>query len=86
MVYSKDCGLLRQAMPDTILKCLDCQFYLPIGFTIAYSDVVVDDTQCFTEPCKAAHKLGTIVCVDIVWLAPTGNKVIIQELSIPPAV
>ena len=86
MFCPEGCGLLHQAVPDTILKCLDHPFYLPIGFIIANSDVVVDDAQPFTEPCEAACKLSIIVCLDIVWLAPMGNQVIIQELGGPPAV
>ena len=53
-------------MLDTILKCPDCLFYLPIGFTVANGDMVMDDAQPFTEPCKAAHKLGAVICVDVV--------------------
>ena len=86
MVSPKGGGLLCQAMPDTILKCPDHPFHLPIGFTIAYSDVVVDNAQPFIEPCKAACKLGAIVCPDVARLAPTGNQVIIQKLSCPLAV
>ena len=56
-------------MLETIFKHPDHPFYLPIEFTIANGDVVVDNTQ----PCKAAHKLGTIICPDVAWLAPTGN-------------
>ena len=73
-------------MLDTILKHPDHLFYLPIGFTIANGDVVVDDIQSFTEPCEATRKPSTIVCPDIVWLAPMGNQVIIQELGDPLAV
>ena len=84
MVYPKGCKLLCQAMSDTILKHPDCPFYLPISFTIANGDVVVDNAQPFIEPCKAARKLGAVVCPDVAWLAPTDNQVIIQELGGPP--
>ena len=86
MVHPKGCGLLHQAMPDTILKHANCPFYLLIGFTVTHGDMVVEDAQPFEEPCKAANKLGTIVCLDVAWLAPTGNQIIIQELVGPPAV
>ena len=86
MVHPERCMLLYQAMLDTILKHPDPLFYLPIGFTVANSDVVVDDAQPFTKLCEAACKLGAIVCPDVAWLAPTGNQVIIQELSSPPDV
>ena len=86
MVRPKICGLFCQAMPDTMLKHHNYSLYLPIGFTVANSDVVVDNAQPFLEPCKASHKLGAIVCPDVVWLAPKGNQVIIQELGGPPAV
>ena len=76
MVHPKGCRCLGQAMPDTILECPDHPFYLPVGLTVANSDVVMDDAQPFTEPCKAAHKLGAIVSPDIVQLAPMGNQVI----------
>ena len=85
MLYPKGCGLFCQATLDTILKHPDCLFYLPVGFTIANGDVVVDNTQPSTELCKAAHKLGIIIHPDIVWPALTGNQVIIQELNSPPA-
>ena len=85
MVCPKGCGLFHQATPDTILKHPGHPFYLPTGFTIANGDVVVDDAQPFTELCKAAHKFGGIVYPDIAWFAPTGNQVIIQELSSPLA-
>ena len=48
-------------MLNAILKHPDHLFYLLIGFAIANGDVVVDDAQPFVEPCKAAHKLGTII-------------------------
>ena len=86
MVHPEGCGLLCQAMLDAILMLLDCLFYLPIGFTIANGDVVMDSTQPFAEPYEAAHKSSTIVYLDIVGLAPSANKVIIQELGCPPAV
>ena len=72
MVHPEGCGLLHQAVLDTILKCLDRLFYVPIGFTVANSDVLVD-AQHFAEPYKAAHKLGAVICPDIAWLAPMGN-------------
>ena len=84
MVCPKACGHLGQAMLDTILEHHDCPFYLPIGLTIANSDVVMDNAQPFAEPYKSAHKLGTIVSPDVAWLAPAGNQVIIQELGHPP--
>ena len=70
-------------MPDTILKYPDCLFYLPVGLTVANGDVMMDDAKPFTEPCKTAHKLGTIVSLDIAWLTPMGNQVIMQELGYP---
>ena len=86
MVCPEGCGLLHQATPDSILKHCDCPFYLPIGFAVTNGDVVVDSAQIFAEPCKAACKYGTVVCPDIALFAPTGNQVIIQELSSPLAV
>ena len=83
MVCPKGCCYLGQAVLDTILKHPDCPFYLPFGLTIANSNVVMDNTQPFVEPCKAAHKLGAIVGLDVVCLAPMGNQVIVQELSCP---
>ena len=74
MVNPKKCGLFLQAAMDTILKHPDCPFYMPIGFTVANGDVVVDDAQPFAEPCKAASKLGTVVCLDVVWLAPQATR------------
>ena len=84
MIHPKGCGCLGQATLDTILEHPDCPFYLPVGLTVANDDVVMDDVQPFAEPCKAAHKLGDIIGLDIVQLAPTGNQVIIQELGHPP--
>ena len=75
MVCPKGCRCLGQAMPDTILEPPDHPFYLPIGLTVANGDVVMDNAQPFTEPCKAACKLGAIVGLDVAWLAPTGNQV-----------
>ena len=72
-------------MPDANLECPDYLFYLPIGFAVANSDVLVDDAQPFVELCEAACQLSCIVCQDIAWLAPTGNQIIIQELSGPLA-
>ena len=66
MVCPEGRGLLHQAALDAILKFPDCLFYLPVGFAIANSDVVVNDAQPFAEPCKAAHKLGTIIYPDII--------------------
>ena len=86
MVCPKGCRLLCQATSDTILKHPDHLLYLPVGLTVANGDVVMDDAQPFTEPCKAAHKLSTVISPDIVWLAPTGNQVIIQELGGPPTI
>ena len=77
MVHPKGCRLFCQAMLDAILKHPDHLFYLTIGFAIANGDVVVDDVQHFVEPCKASHKLGTIIYQKIMWLAPMGNQVII---------
>ena len=73
MVHSKGCGHLGQAAPDTILECPDHPFYLPVGLTVANSDVVMDNAQPFAEPCKAAYKLSTIVGPNAVQLAPMGN-------------
>ena len=70
-------------MPDTILECPDCPFYLPVGLTVANGDEVMDDAQPFSELCKAAHKLGTIVSLDVARLTPMGNQVIIQEFGRP---
>ena len=47
-------------MLDTILKHPNCLFYLPIGFTIANGDVVIDDAQPFTDLCKAATNLALL--------------------------
>ena len=73
MVYPEGCGHLGQAMLDTILERPDCPFDSPVGLTVANGDVVMDDTKTFAQPCKAAHELGTIVGLDVVWFAPTGN-------------
>ena len=85
MVHPEGCRLLHQAALDAVLKHPDRLFHQSIGFAVANGDIVMEDAQPFTELCKAAHKLGTIVCLDVVWLAPTGNQVIIQELGCPPA-
>ena len=77
MVHPKGFGRLGQATPDTLLERLDHLFYLPIGLTVASSDVVMDDAQPFAELCKAARKLSTIVSLDITWLAPMGKQVIV---------
>ena len=77
MVCPEGCGGLGQAVPDTILKHPNCPLYLPIGITISNGDMVMDDAQPFAQLCKAAHKLGAVVGLDIVWLALTGNQVII---------
>ena len=66
MVHAKGCRLLCQAAPDTILECFDHPFYLPIGLTVANSNVVMDNAQLFIELCKAARKLGAITSLDIV--------------------
>ena len=66
MVRSEGCKLLHQATPDAILKHPDYPFYLTIGFAVANGDVVVDYAQHLAELCKAAQKLGAIVCLDIV--------------------
>ena len=84
MVYPKGYRLLCQAMLDTILKYCYHPFYLPVGCTFDNGDMVMDNTRPFTEMCKAARKLGTIICPDVAWLALTGNQVIIQELGGPP--
>ena len=84
MVHPKGCRRLGQATPDTILEHPDCPFYLPVGLTVANSDVVMDNAQHFTELCKAAHKLGTIVGPNVVRPGPMGNQVIVQELGHPP--
>ena len=77
MVCPKGCGYLGQATPDTILEHPDCQFYLPIGLTVANSDVVMDNTKPFAQLCKASCKLSTIVGPDVAQLAPMGNQVIV---------
>ena len=84
MVCPKGCSILCQAILDAILKHPDYLFYLPIGFTIANGVVVMDNAQPFIELCKTACKLGAVIYPDLVWLAPTGNQVIIQEPSSPP--
>ena len=86
MFHPEGCGLLHQATLDAICKYPDHQFYLPVGFTVANSDVVVHNAQPFAELCEAACKFGTIVYPDVAWLGPTGKQVFIQELSSPPAV
>ena len=65
MLHPKVSGLLCQAKLDTILKHPDHPFYLLIGFTITKGGVVVDDAQPFTEPCKAACKVGTVIYLDV---------------------
>ena len=86
MVHPKGCWLLHQAVMDAILNHPDCLLYLPVGFAAANGDVVVDNAKPLAEPCKAVCKFSTIVCLDIAYLTPTGNQVIMQELSSPPAV
>ena len=81
MVHPKERGLLHQAMPHA-----DCPLYLPIDIAIDNSDLVVDDAQHFAELSEATHKLGTIVCLDKVWLAPVSNYINVQEHSGPSAV
>ena len=73
MVYPKGCRCLGQAALDTILECPDRLFYLPIGLTVANSDVVMDDAQPFAQLCKAARKLSAIVGPDIVQACPNGQ-------------
>ena len=84
MVCPKGCGRLDQAALDTILECLDHPFYLSIGLTIANSDVVMNNAQPFTESCKPVRKLSAIVGLDVAWLAPAGNQIVVQELGHPP--
>ena len=85
MVHPEGCGLLHQAMLDAILKHPNHLFYLPIGFAVTNGDVVVDDTQPFAELCQVACKLGANIYLDVLWLAPMGNQVIVQEFCSPPA-
>ena len=66
MVHPEGYRLICQATLDAIFKHPGHPFYLPIGFAVANSDVVVDNTQSFAELCKAAHKCGTVFCPDIV--------------------
>ena len=77
MVCPEGCGHLAQAMLNTILKHPDRPFNLPVGLTVANSDVVIDNTKTFAQPCKAARKLSAIVGLDIARFAPTANQVII---------
>ena len=66
MIYPEGFGPLYQATSGAILKYSDRLLYLPIGFAVANGDVVVDNAQPFSELCKAAHKLSTIICPDLV--------------------
>ena len=77
MIRPEGCGCLGKATQDTILKCPDHPFDLPIGLTVANSDVVMDDTKTFAQPCKAARKLSAIISLDVAQFAPTGNQVVI---------
>ena len=77
MVCPEGCGHLGLAVPDTILKHPDHPFDPPVGLTFTNGDVVKDDTKTFAKLCKAARKLSTIVSLDVVRFAPTGNQVII---------
>ena len=83
MVHPKGCGRFGQAAPDTILDHPDHLFYLPIGLTVANGDVLMYNSQPFTEPYKAACKVSTIVGPDVTRLAPTDNQIIIQKLGLP---
>ena len=77
MVCLKGCWHLGQAALDTILEHPDHPFHLPIGLTVANSDVVMDNAQPYAQLCKAAYKCSTIVGLDIAQLAPMGNQVIV---------
>ena len=79
-------GLLHQATPDIILKHPDYPLYLIIGFSVAIGDRVVDDAQPFAKLCKAAHKLGAVVYLNVARVSPMGNQIIVKEYSGPPAV
>ena len=69
--------LVRPCILDTILKHPDHPFDLPVGLTVTNGDVVMDDTKTFSQLCKAARKLSTIVSLDVVQFAPMGNQVIV---------
>ena len=86
MIHPEGCGILLQAMPDAILKCPAHPFYLPIGFAFENDDMIMDDAQPFTELCKATRRLSAIIYLDLAWLAPMANQIIIQKLGSPPAV
>ena len=43
MIRPEGFKLLHQATMDTILKCPNHPFYLPIAFAVANDDVVVDN-------------------------------------------
>ena len=77
MVRPKSCGGLGEAVPDTILQRPDRPLDLPVGLTVANSDVVMDDTKTFAQPCKSARKLCAIVSPDVARFAPIGNQVIV---------
>ena len=70
-------------MPDAVLKHPDYPLYMSVGFDIANGDVVVNDSHPFAELFKAAQKLSIVIYPSIVWLTPTGNQLIIKELSSP---
>ena len=73
MVCPKGYKILCQAALDAIFKHPDYPLYLPVGFAVANSDMVVDDAQLLAEPCKAARKLSINICPDVSLLAPIGN-------------
>ena len=77
MVSPEGCGHRGQAMPDTILECPDHPFDLPVGLTVANSDVVMYNTKTFAQSCKAAHKLSAIVGLDVARFAPAGKQVVV---------
>ena len=86
MVRPKSCRGLGEAAPDTVLQRPDHPFDLPVGLTVTNGDVVMDDTKTFAQACKAARKLSAIVGADVVRFTPTGNQVVLKELSGPPTV
>ena len=86
MVCPEGGGLLHQVAPDAVLQHSDHPLYLPIGLAFASFDVVMDDPYPFTESCKAICKLGTIVHLDIVLLAPVGYYIIVKEYGGPLAI
>ena len=86
MVHLEGGGLLHQATVDAVLQCANHPLYLPVGFAVVNSDVAIDNAQPSAEPCEAAHKLVTIVHLDVVWLAPVGDHIIVEELTSPLSV